>query len=115
MVEWHKHLLKLKPQHFKDPPRYLFTLDDGKVLSRDTLSLALKGAALRLRYKKTDFDVVSLRAGGASAMYHAGCSAVEIQRRGCWASDGWKIYIHEGRTKAKDIAGCMAEARFKLM
>ena len=33
------------------------------------------------------------RAGGASAMYHNGFSAEEIQRRGRWVSDVWKVYI----------------------
>ena len=56
---------------------------------------------------------ISLRAGGASAMYHAGFSAEEIQRRGRWAIDRWKRYVHAGRTKAKDTAERMAKADFQ--
>jgi hypothetical protein len=37
-----KRLLNLRPGHFKDPSRFLFTLSNGKVLSRDTMSAVLK-------------------------------------------------------------------------
>ena len=62
-----------------------------------------------------EMKVISLRAGGASAMYHASFSVEGIQRRGRWASDCRKIYVHEGRTKARDTAERMAKADFQLM
>ena len=48
-------------------------------------------------------------------MYHAGFSVEEIQRRGRWASDCWKLYVHEGRTKARDTAERMGKADFHLV
>jgi hypothetical protein len=114
VVSWLKHLVSLRPAHFADPKRFLFTLSDGRVLSRDSVSRALKGAGRRMGLKESEIDVISLRAGGASAMYHAGFTVEEIQRRGRWASDCWKLYVHAGRTKAKDTAERMAKADFKL-
>jgi len=114
-VSWIKHLVSLQPEHFDEPNRFLFTLSDGKVLSRDKVSKVLKEAAVRRGLDENDIDVISLRAGGASAMYHAGFSVEEIQRRGRWASDCWKRYVHAGRTKAKDTAERMAKADFQLL
>ena len=115
VVSWVKHLVSLRPEHFDDPNRFLFTLSDGKVLSRDKVSKVLKEAAMRKGLDEDDVDVISLRAGGASAMYHAGFSVEEIQRRGRWASGCWKGYVHAGRTKAKDTAERMAKADFQLL
>ena len=115
VVSWIKHLVALRPGHFDDPASFLFTLSDGRVLSRDKVSKTLKAEALRMGLKEDEIDVISLRAGGASAMYHAGFSVEEIQRRGRWASDCWKLYVHEGRTKARDTAGRMGKADFQLV
>ena len=41
VVAWLKHLLRLKPSHFRDPTRCLFTMSDWKVLSRDKMAGAL--------------------------------------------------------------------------
>jgi hypothetical protein len=115
VVTWFKHLLKLNPTHFQDPLRFLFTLSDGRVLSRDAVSEALKAATRRLGMKEADIDVISLRAGGASTMYHAGFTVEEIQRRGRWASDCWKVYVHEGRTKARNVAARMVATKLTLL
>jgi hypothetical protein len=115
VVAWIKHLAKLRPCHFKDPSNYLFTLSDGRVLHRDKVAVALKEGAIRLGIRSEDISVISLRAGGASCMYHAGFRTDEIQRRGRWASDAYKVYLHEGRTKAKDVAERMTKARFSLL
>jgi hypothetical protein len=72
VVAWIKHLAKVRPGHFKDPTRYLFTLSDGRVLNRDKVALALKAGAMRLGLRSEEINVISLRAGGASCMYHAG-------------------------------------------
>jgi hypothetical protein len=45
---WFKCLIRLRPGHFKDPTRYLFTLNDGRVLDRDKVSKALKAGAAML-------------------------------------------------------------------
>ena len=115
VVSWIKHLVALRPGHFDDPTSFPFTLSDGRVLSRGTVSKTLKAGVLRVGLKEDEIGVISLRAGGASAMYHAGFSVEEIQRRGRWASDCWKLYVHEGRTRARDTAERMGKADFHLM
>ena len=115
VVAWLKHLLRLKPKHFQDPAQFLFTMSDGKVLSRDKMASVLKGAARRLGLKESEIDVVSLRSGGATAMYRAGFSVEAIQRRGRWASTCWKIYVQESRDTARDVAARMAEAKVILI
>jgi hypothetical protein len=60
-------------------------------------------------------DVVSLRSGGATAMYHAGFSVEAIQRRGRWASDCWKIYVRDGRDTARVVAARMAKAKVTII
>ena len=115
VVAWLKHLLCLNPAHFHDPTRFLFTISERKVLSRDKMAGALKGAARRLGLKESEINVVSLRSGGATAMYHAGFSVEAIQRRGRWASDCWKIYVQDSRDTARDVAERMARASVTLL
>ena len=70
------------------------------MLHKEKLQHHLKNAAASEGFNPADFTSHSLRAGGASAMYHNGFSAEEIQRRGRWVSDVWKVYIQgnsEGR------------------
>ena len=85
------------------------------MLSRDPVSKTLKTRALRMDLNEGEIGVISLRARGASARYHADFSVEEIQRRGRWTSDFWKVYVHRGRTKARDTAERMAKADFQLM
>eukprot|EP00613_Pedinella_sp_CCMP2098_P047550 CAMPEP_0171835854 /NCGR_PEP_ID=MMETSP0992-20121227/11230_1 /TAXON_ID=483369 /ORGANISM="non described non described, Strain CCMP2098" /LENGTH=206 /DNA_ID=CAMNT_0012451755 /DNA_START=381 /DNA_END=998 /DNA_ORIENTATION=+ len=115
VVAWMKRLLRLKPAHFRNPAHFLFTMSDGKVLSRDKMAVALQGAAQRLGLKEDEINVVSLRSGGATAMYHAGFSVEAIQRRGRWASNCWKIYVQDSRDTAQDVAARMAEAKITLI
>jgi hypothetical protein len=90
-------------------------MSDGKVLNRDVMAAALKGAARRLGLKESEINVVSLRSGGATATHHAGFSVEAIQRRGRWASDCWKIYVQDSRDTARDVAARMAEAKVTLI
>jgi len=115
VVWWFRHLVKMKPGHFKDPTQFLFTCSDGRVLHRDVVSKTLQAGAVRRGVSPDDLDIISLRAGGASAMFHADYGVEDIRRRGRWASDCWKTYVQEGRTRARDMADRMAGARFALL
>jgi len=115
VVTWFKKLAAMNPAHFSNPTNFLFTMSDGKVLSRDRMSKALKAGARRMGIPEADIDVISLRSGGASAMFEAKFPIVDIQRRGRWASDCWKIYVQEGRGRAKDVADRMAKTRITIL
>jgi hypothetical protein len=115
VVAWLKDLLRMKPSHFRDPARFLFTMSDGKVLNRGVMAAALKGAARLLGLKESEINVVSLRSGGATATHHAGFSVEAIQRRGRWASDCWKIYVRDGRDTARVVAARMAKAKVTII
>ena len=54
-------------------------------------------AAQQLNIPAPMVSTHSLRAGGAMAMWAAGYSVEEIQRRGRWVSQCFRIYIWEGR------------------
>jgi len=95
---------RAKPNYFSQHGKHLFTLQDGSVLARTAVDVALKSAATRLRWPVDTVSTHSLRAGGATAMWAAGKSAEEIQRRGRWASQCFRIYIWESREKAATVA-----------
>jgi len=90
------------PAHFREPNRFLFQYGSGP-LHRDVVSSILKKAAIRLGADPKNVAPHSLRAGGATAMYHAGYSTAEIQLRGRWVSDCWMIYIWQGRGISKRL------------
>jgi hypothetical protein len=95
---------RAKPNYFKQHGKHLFTLQNGSVLARTAVDSALKSAAERLRWPVDTVSTHSLRAGGATAMWAAGKTAEEIQRRGRWASQCFRIYIWESREKAASVA-----------
>ena len=64
------------------------------------MSKLLKESAVRLGADPKTVGTHSLRAGGATAMYHAGYSPTQIQMRGRWVSDCWLQYIWKGRDEA---------------
>ena len=108
-------MLRLKPSLFQNPANCLFTTSDGKVLSSGKMAQALKSAAGRLGLREEEVNVVSLRSGGATAMYHAGFSVEAIQRRGRWASGCWKIYVQDAHDTARDVAERVAAASVTLL
>ena len=87
----------------------MFRMKFGLVLHKNHVQSLLKGAARRAGFKPEDFTSHSLRAGGASAMYHNGYSVEEIQRRGRWVSDVWKIYIQGNSAGAESMTRRMTE------
>ena len=69
VVSWVKHLVNLRPAHSADPKSSLFTLSDGRVRNRDSVSGALKSAGRRMGLKESEIDVISLRAGGGGVRH----------------------------------------------
>jgi len=65
VVAWMKHLLSLKPGHFRSPAAFLFTLSNGRVLGRDKMVDALQAAARRIGVPEKSISVISLRSGVA--------------------------------------------------
>ena len=102
----------VKPNYFSDrnAGTHLFTLSDGNVLHRDKVESTLRKAATQLKLPVSVFSTHSLRAGGATAMWAAGFTVEEIQRRGRWASQCFRLYLWESRHKAKDVASRMLKA-----
>ena len=105
----------LNPQHFAQRRNYLLTRRDGRVVSGKDLIDALRKGGARRGVPEKALSAISLRAGGASAMWHAGCSVDEIKRRGRWASECWRVYIWSGRERARDLAARMLGTTFTLM
>ena len=83
--------------------------EDGLVLHKYHLQKLLQGAAGWFGFKPKYFTSHSLRAGGASAIYHNGFTMEEIQRRGRWVSDVWKIYIQGNSADAALMTKRMSE------
>ena len=86
-----------KPPHLSTGNSWtpVFTLPSGKVLHRGKVGKfeeKLRQAARQLNIPALMVSTRSLRAGGATAMWAAGCSAEEIQRRGRWVSQCFRIY-----------------------
>jgi len=106
---------EMRPSHFARGSNFLFTRSDGRVVSSDAVAGLLRRGAQNLGINPEAVSVISLRAGGASAMWHAGCSVEEIKRRGRWASDCWRGYIWEGRERNRDLATRMLASSFTLM
>ena len=94
-VEAFNRLRRLAPNRFGPArdQRYLFTTSNGLVLRKARVQALLKASAQRAGFDPKDFTSHSLRAGGASAMYHNGYGIDAIKRRGRWVSDVWKIYV----------------------
>ena len=106
----------LNPSAFEESNRdaFLFTMSDGKVLSKLVVERLLRSAALRLGLDPRIIASHSLRAGGCSAMFNAKYADHEIQRRGRWVSSCWKIYAWSGRKRDSDVADRMADSDSNL-
>ena len=83
-VALYNRLRRLKPEHFAEENwrSFFFTCSDGKVLLKTAVERLLKAAAKRLGFDSDAFTSHSLRAGGATAHWHAGYDSLMIQRRG---------------------------------
>jgi hypothetical protein len=104
-----------RPEHFENPKNYLFTLDDGKVLSRDVMMDLLRAGGRAAGVPDGALSVISLRAGGASALWEQGYGVEEIKRRGRWVSDAWRCYVWESRERWRRVAQDMLASKGCLM
>jgi hypothetical protein len=110
-----KRLQRQRPSQFHHSESFFFTLSDGRVLSRDVIAGFLEVAAVAFGAPKGAASVISLRSGGASAMWDQGFPAEDIKKRGRWASDCYRIYIWDGHDRARDVAARMLSSKFSLM
>ena len=99
----------MKTRHLRSPESAVFTLRSGMVLAKAQVHRVLKAAARRAGFDPKDFTSHSLRAGGASAMYHNGFTYEQIQRRGRWVSDVWKIYVQGTSDQEMNMTQRMSE------
>ena len=109
----------MKPEIFTEAKAgaFVLTLSDGKVLPKEVaVERLLHEAAMRIPgLDPRILSSHSLRAGGCTAMYNAKYADHEIQRRGRWVSNCWKIYAWSGRRRDNEAANRMTEADSELM
>ena len=103
------NLARLKPGVFHQPDEFLFRTSDGKCVKKELIQRHLRRAASETEsdYDPMNYSSHSLRSGGATAMYHADIPIEDIQRRGRWKSDCWRIYIFGDRNRARGLVGKM--------
>ena len=106
---------RMRPEHFARPENFLFTASDGKVVHRDVVAKHLAEAAVALGAPPGAASVISLRSGGASALWDAGATAEEIKLRGRWSSDCYQIYIWPGHERSRGVAAKMLGSSLSLM
>jgi hypothetical protein len=109
-----KRMHKMRPGHFSRDG-HVFVMSGGKVLHRDEVVGKLKAAAVKQGIPVQAVSVISLRAGGASALFNAGYSVDEIKQRGRWSSDCWRVYVWEGRDRSKEMAQRMLGSSVSVM
>jgi hypothetical protein len=116
-VRLYNRLRALDPGFFskENGDAFLFTLANGQVMGYGPQEKLLRGGAERLGFNPMGISLHSLRAGGATAMWHAGYNTFAIQGRGRWRSDAYKVYIWEGRERARDVATQVWASRPSLL
>ena len=104
------------------PDDYLFVACDGKTpLSYDTYRKEFKGCLLRARDRNgrrldiSKYGPHSLRAGGATALFDAGCSALSIKQLGRWSSSCFERYCRETAAPFLGLAEKMVDAAMCLL
>jgi hypothetical protein len=109
-----KRLYSWNDEHFNaEGTRYLFTLSSGKLLHRARVTHWLRDGARLAGYPLDSLAIISLRAGGASAMYAAGCTGEEIRERGRWESDCWRVYVWRGEDASGVVGNKLLNSRFE--
>lgn len=61
----------------------------------------------------SEYGSHSCRIGGATAMFAAGCSALDIRTMGRWSSDIYLIYVHSDRARAAEVTRRLASTTVK--
>ena len=77
---------------------------------------AIKKAVRLLGGDEKQYSTHSLRSGGATALFEAGCDDTTIKQHGRWASDCFQRYIHAETVSMKRLSDQMAgnASGFKL-
>ena len=114
-LKLYKRAARMNPAHFAKPDRFFFTLKSGKVLHRDKVEGGLRAVAVERGLPPKALAPISLRSGGASAMWNEGFSTDEIKRRGRWLSDCWRLYVWEGRERARNVGARMLSSSFSQL
>ena len=110
-----KRAHSMNPALFAKPDNFLFTMSDGRVLHRDVMAKHLSASAVAAGAPPRAAAVISLRSGGATAMWDADMPSEEIKQRGRWTSDCYQIYIWPGHDRSRNVAARMLASRFSLM
>jgi hypothetical protein len=110
-----KRAHSMNPALFAKPDNFLFTMSDGRVLHRDVMAKHLSASAVAAGAPPGAAAVISLRSGGATAMWDADMPSEEIKQRGRWTSDCYQIYIWPGHDRSRNVAARMLASRFSLM
>ena len=103
-----------QPGHFHrcdDTP--LFTMPDGRVLTREELQADLRLGTTELGLPADRVGTHSLRVSCATWLYQAGYELECIKRHGRWVSNVVHVYLWEG-SGFNDMAKKMSEAKFVL-
>ena len=110
------NMWRLRPHTFSRPDDFLFRTAANKCIKKDAVQARLRKAAAscEAKYDPADYSSHSLRSGGATAMYHADVPIEDIQRRGRWKSDCWRIYIFGDRNRARGLLDKMTASCVEL-
>ena len=92
---------------FRDPR-------SGAALTVQDLNAWVKRLTELIGEDPNEYGSHSLRIGGATALYKAGCSPLDIKVAGRWDSDCYLIYIHADRERALRMSSCLASTRCEL-
>lgn len=80
-------------------------------LTSEALSRAFKSLMECLGHNPHDYSLHSLRAGGATAAYHAGVDTERIKRHGTWRSDCFWSYVASDPVEQSHVAAALAAPR----
>ena len=86
----------------------------GKALTVGDANRWVKLLMERIGEDPDEYGSHSARIGGATAMYKAGCSALDIRTAGRWDSDVYLIYVHADRHRAARVSRELASTRCDL-
>ncbi|OWZ05167.1 hypothetical protein PHMEG_00022792, partial [Phytophthora megakarya] len=102
--------LALLKENSRLPPHAPLCWADNAILPARVVDRAIKQAAEACGYESSRYGTHSFRAGGATALYQAGCDDSTIKLQGRWASDCFQQYIHIDAASRDQLAEMMATA-----
>ena len=87
---------------------------NGSPVRRSEIRDLLRRAAIALGLPVDDFNVHSLRSGGASAIFAATGDEQLVRRFGRWASEAYRGYIWETHGLSRGLSAKMSSAQWDL-